>query len=374
MKISSGRRTPRAGRGSTARRRGRAAGRRAPSVELVGREEALAERRHAEVDDRQLERRAAEAARRAAVRYARGLAHRVQPSRGVPAASGVESRSGRKQILRLSSEHGGTGLRGGRALLAIAAVGVATTVALAVLLLGQEGSGGGITAGRSSLRTTALPLHPVAGTFNPDDTKLEQCSEQTCFEQAYGNIAYSQGTKAAFALVEKQYAGGADPTCHRIVHLIGAAALARNHGNVARTFAEGSSTCWSGYYHGVLERAFLNVKSFDAPSLGAKARALRQPPGASADPAPVPVPPRPRARPDDHDRIPAPPSLAVCKRLATAWDSTSCKGGVFMENILTSYGGQSPWVRDDDPLYPCDWVARRTSTPATSRRRRGSCG
>jgi hypothetical protein len=26
-----------------------------------------------------------------------------------------------------------------------------------------------------------------------------------------------------------------------------------------------------------------------------------------------------------------------------------------MEDFLTSYGGQSPYVRDDDPLYPCNW-------------------
>ena len=38
------------------------------------------------------------------------------------------------------------------------------------------------------------------------------CTEQTCYEQAYGNIAYYQGPKAAFALVEQQYGGGADPT------------------------------------------------------------------------------------------------------------------------------------------------------------------
>ena len=28
-----------------------------------------------------------------------------------------------------------------------------------------------------------------------------------------------------------------------------------------------------------------------------------------------------------------------------------------MENFFTSYGGQSPWVRDDDPVYPCNEVA-----------------
>jgi hypothetical protein len=52
-----------------------------------------------------------------------------------------------------------------------------------------------------------------------------------------------------------------------------------------------------------------------------------------------------------------PLALDVCRQLKGEWDRTSCKGGVFMENFITSYGGESPWVRSDDPLYPCDWVA-----------------
>lgn len=206
--------------------------------------------------------------------------------------------------------------------------------------------------------TDTLPLHPMAGNFEPDDTTIADCTQQTCYEQAYGNISFREGPKAALALVEKQYAGGADPNCHRIVHVIGAAALTRNDGNVARTFAEGSSTCWSGYYHGVLERAFLKVESFDADTLGAKSRSLcadRQVRASSW-----------LSYQCLHGlghglmittgyRLPL--SLDVCRRLATDWDRTSCKGGVFMENFVTSYGGQSPWVRDGDPLYPCDWVA-----------------
>jgi hypothetical protein len=206
--------------------------------------------------------------------------------------------------------------------------------------------------------TDTLPLHPMAGNFEPDDTTIADCTQQTCYEQAYGNISFREGPKAALALVEKQYAGGADPNCHRIVHVIGAAALTRNDGNVARTFAEGSSTCWSGYYHGVLERAFLKVESFDADTLGAKSRSLcadRQVRASSW-----------LSYQCLHGlghglmittgyRLPL--SLDVCRRLATDWDRTSCKGGVFMENFVTSYGGQSPWVRDDDPLFPCDWVA-----------------
>lgn len=205
--------------------------------------------------------------------------------------------------------------------------------------------------------SSALPLHPVAGNFKPDDTTLVRCAQQTCFEQAYGNIAYRRGPKAAFALIEKQYAGGADPSCHRVVHMVGAATLARNHGNVARTFAEGSSICWSGYYHGVLERAFASVKSYDAKSLAAKSRAL------CADP---------KVRASSWltyqclhglghglmitTGLQLPLSLDVCRRLDGAWDQTACKSGVFMENFITSYGGESPYVRADDPLYPCDWV------------------
>ncbi len=30
-----------------------------------------------------------------------------------------------------------------------------------------------------------------------------------------------------------------------------------------------------------------------------------------------------------------------------------------MENLQTSYGTKSPWLRDDDPLYPCTTVAER---------------
>lgn len=249
-----------------------------------------------------------------------------------------------------------------RAVIAILAVGALIEIPLLLYFLGSRSDGGVITvqAGATTpAQIGTLNPHPIAGRFRPDDTKLADCSDQRCFEQAFGNIAYYQGPKVAMGLVAKQYAGGADPSCHRVVHMVGAASLARFKGNIARTFAAGSSLCWSGYYHGVLERAFRNVTSFDAKSLGAKARSLCRSAQVSA-----------------HSWLAyqclhglghglmittayqLPLSLKVCKELGTAWDQTSCKGGVFMENILTSYGGKSPWVRDNDPVFPCDWVAR----------------
>ena len=54
-----------------------------------------------------------------------------------------------------------------------------------------------------------------------------------------------------------------------------------------------------------------------------------------------------------------PLALATCDKLATSWDQTSCTGGVFMENLQTSYGTTSQWLKDDNPLYPCTIVSER---------------
>lgn len=234
--------------------------------------------------------------------------------------------------------------------LALLALGAVAVAAVAFSVLGRD---------EGEVKAAALPLHPVAGSFRPDATSLAECSEQTCFEQAYGNIAYRKGPKTALALFDEQYGDGSDPGCHRVAHTIGAAALSRYEDNVARTFAEGSASCWSGYYHGVLERALLGVRGYQPEALAAVSRGLC-----------------------DDDRVRAVTwlayqclhglghglmittgydlalSLKVCNRLSTNWDQESCKGGAFMENISSSYGVQSRWVRDDDPVYPCNAVAQ----------------
>ncbi|CAN5178610.1 hypothetical protein BH09ACT13_BH09ACT13_16350 [soil metagenome] len=192
----------------------------------------------------------------------------------------------------------------------------------------------GDTAGNDE---AALSLHPVAGSFEPDDTALETCSEQSCFEQAYGNIAFHEGPKAALTLFDEQYGDGSDPRCHRVAHAIGSAALSRYRDNVARTFSEGSASCWSGYYHGVLERALLSVRGYEPEKLAAVSRGLC-----------------------DDDRVRSvswlayqclhglghglmittgydlPLALEVCNRLSDDWDQESCKGGTFRENISIS--------------------------------------
>jgi hypothetical protein len=233
-----------------------------------------------------------------------------------------------------------------KALLGGLAFAALVEVAVAFVVLSDGGAA----------QETARPLHPVAGSFVPDDTTLGECSDDECFEQAFGNIAYREGPRVAIAVFDRTLEEG-DPSCHRIAHAIGAGSLAHHRGNVARTFADGSSTCFSGYYHGVLERALANVETRDATRLGNVARGLCDDPQVHS------------SRWMEYNCYHGlghglmittgyglPLSLDACERIATYVDRTSCKGGAFMENITSSYGFTSRWLRDDDPVYPCNAV------------------
>ena len=223
-------------------------------------------------------------------------------------------------------------------------------------------SGGKAQSTPIAVGSLAGGFHPVAGNFKPDRTKLEDCgdSQYLCLEQGFGNVAYSEGPKTALALFEKRIASDArvNVDCHRIAHSIGSGAFARFHGNVAKAFSLGSSVCASGYYHGILERAFVGVTS--TSGLVRVARKLCRATSI-----------RPRSYLDyqcEHGLghglmietgYNLPLALSVCHKLADGWDHVVCTSGVFMENINTRYGFRSLWVKDDDPLYPCRTVQAR---------------
>ncbi len=212
----------------------------------------------------------------------------------------------------------------------------------------------------SAASGTDNPSASTAAEFKLDETRLRDCKGSfSCLEQAFGNLAYEKGPKLALTEFDRRIAANPqiEANCHRIAHKIGAGALVHFEGEVGKAFAAGSGSCWSGYYHGILERAFAGV---DASELAPVSRRLC----------------------DDEDvrrtefiayqcvhglghglmiytGYHLPKSLAICDRQVTEWDQTACASGVFMENISSSYGITSAWLRDDDPLYPCPTVAER---------------
>jgi hypothetical protein len=242
-----------------------------------------------------------------------------------------------------------------RGRLVIVAAGASLLFAVAVVAVLWARSDG--TSGQ---RLDDGTLHPVAGNFEPDDTELTDCGgEFRCLEQAFGNLAFREGPKSAIGRFDDKIR--TDPNvernCHRIAHTIGSAALARFEGNVGRAFTSGSAICSSGYYHGLLERAFAGVASDEELARAA---------GRICEDAEI------RRTTYFHYQCihglghglmittayDLPYSLSVCDRLATSWAQVSCTGGVFMENISSSYGIESRWLRDDDPVYPCNTVTR----------------
>jgi cytochrome c553 len=214
----------------------------------------------------------------------------------------------------------------------------------------------------ASATRTATGGQSVAAAFEPDDTTLENCEKTgdgKCYEQAFANMAYEEGPKKTLALFDEKIRspGPIESHCHRIVHAIGAGSLAHFDGNVGEAFVAGSASCTSGYYHGILERAFLGV---DEQELGPASRRF-----CAGD----------EIRRTEfiayqcvhglghglmiYTGYDMPLSLRVCDRLDGEWDQRSCTGGVFMENIQSSYGVRSRWLKNKDLLYPCNAVAVR---------------
>ena len=200
----------------------------------------------------------------------------------------------------------------------------------------------------------------TAAEFKPDDTKLENCgSDGACLQQAFANLTYEEGGKTALAEFERQMGtnSAVESGCHRIAHMMGAAALARTDGSVGKAFSEGSAVCWSGYYHGILERAFRDVPQEE---LGKTAAGLC----SDAEVRAVTFILYQCVHGLGHGLMiytgyDLPLSLKTCDELGEAWDRQSCTGGVFMENLQSSYGVVSRWLKKNDPIYPCNAVAAR---------------
>jgi cytochrome c553 len=198
--------------------------------------------------------------------------------------------------------------------------------------------------------------------FKPNHVKLSDChGDYACYKQAFGNISYYDGPQTALARLAQYMRTNetVNSGCHQIAHEIGHAGYVRYHDNAAKALANGSMTCWSGYYHGVIERAFGGVPRSKVASIARNLCTgkeinrtyflLYQCVHGLGHGLMI------------YSLNDLPYSLHVCDELATTWDQTSCTGGVFMQNFLPGPMQIAPtkWVRKKDLLYPCDVVKKR---------------
>jgi mono/diheme cytochrome c family protein len=191
-------------------------------------------------------------------------------------------------------------------------------------------------------------------TFEPDDKKVEDCADAACYEQAFGNLAYEDGPGAALEKLDELSASNpvVQGDCHPIAHKIGAGGLLHFEGDVGKAFADGSGTCGSGFYHGLLQWKLAGAKAEEvagvaanvcnAPEIRANAFIYYQ---------------------CDHGlghglmlytAYDLPKALDYCHQLKTEFDQVSCSGGVFMENQSSSFGLRTKWLKTTNLLYPCD--------------------
>jgi len=226
----------------------------------------------------------------------------------------------------------------------------------------------------SSIKAVAAYVSHAAGAggaavpiarFVPDGRAPAGCHRDfACLRQAFGNIAYRRGPQVALQQLDELQRRDSVVAgfCHQITHGIGHAALARYHGNAAKALGDGAMTCWSGYYHGVIEQAFAGVPRNEVQ---AKARSLC----ASLSTGTTFVLYQcvhglghglMIYSGGDLDY-----SLRVCDAFPDAWDQTSCTGGVFMQAFLPPMPGmqaaelQMTKRQARNLLYPCTAVAER---------------
>jgi cytochrome c553 len=197
--------------------------------------------------------------------------------------------------------------------------------------------------------------------FVPDDTTISGCERHAtpeCFRQAFANIAYRDGPKKALALLAKDdlSLAGVHTDCHQIAHAIGHGGLAHYKGDAAKALSQGAMTCNSGYYHGVIERAFAGVPRERVTHI---ARGLCTGHAVTKEEFLL----YQCVHGLGHglmiySGLDLPWSLKVCDRLQTGFDRVSCTGGVFMQNLMPGMG-TSHYLRKNDPIYPCNVVSER---------------
>ncbi|HSX32565.1 MAG TPA: hypothetical protein VLF43_04845, partial [Candidatus Saccharimonadales bacterium] len=201
-----------------------------------------------------------------------------------------------------------------------------------------------------------------AKTVSQSLTDLSSCTDATrfdCYSDYFKSRTTTTSAKTALAELKQLYDQGdsyAISQCHQIAHQIGHAGYDK-YKTLAHAFESGDTFCWSGYYHGVTERAVAilgkDKLKGDANNICKDLATAKQYSfehyncvhGLGHGFMAV----------DNYNLFDA---LKTCDLLTDSWERASCYGGVFMENVMVDVrqNGKSDFLKADQPMYPCTAV------------------
>lgn len=194
----------------------------------------------------------------------------------------------------------------------------------------------------------------------PADECLDETDGEkafTCFDKYLTDKTIATDPVTAFKDLRVMYEMSAmvQTYCHPLAHSIGHAAVEK-YPKVADAYTHGEDFCWSGYYHGVIEKYIGKIGYENLPSeIG----------NICAD-----IPGKANYSFDYYNCVHGVghgvmsitgdelfDSLKLCDGLTGQWEKSSCYSGVFMENVIADgRNHKTDYLKPEDPVYPCNAV------------------
>lgn len=202
---------------------------------------------------------------------------------------------------------------------------------------------------------SAADAQATSAAGDPTACAALEVGRPACYEAWFLDVLDRDGPEAAIGEIEALSATDDEvlSQCHQLTHAVGQAA-GEQFATLSEALSFDASTCWSGYYHGVVEGSLADYSDADLP--GAV-------PGLCAEAATE------RYSFTHYNclhglghglmlRSGSDPfaSLDLCTGLSDEWEQGTCAGGVFMQDVITAQEGGRSSFRDDDQLYPCTAV------------------
>lgn len=264
---------------------------------------------------------------------------------------------------RLPTPSGSPVIHRRRALLILAIVAIFALAAASAARLrerGPQGTPSSVEGSEESPKHGALP--PLSGLASCAQENATFKDQVACYRTILEPHLRDQGPRAILAELDALQGEHAvyRAHCHNMAHELGRLWVA--HGRtIGAGFHEGSHTCHNGFYHGMLEPAFLEEAAYEGGIVHVAPDVIRpRVPGICT----------PEALGTESRRLQfqclhglghavvfatgyrLEVALDICDALPDAWDRTSCHGGAVMENI-TGVERDFRMLKRGDPHYPC---------------------